>query len=185
MTIIAIQVQVNLFCTDVDACLTFYTRLGLAEAFRAPESSPSTELVLWCEDTDTFYDRAMVAGATSVVAPMDSPDGRLHYAWVRDPDGHQVGRVAGVRSVRCRSGWHGGAVRSAGRSRPAGVCRGGAGSARKGQKRVHLASSVEDVASWPAQRVHVWRWDELRLAVGAQPDLPLAVMDQSMMGAAQ
>lgn len=125
MTPSATQVQINLFCADVDACLTFYTRLGLAEAFRAPttgpiehieveaagirigltsaqvanalvglgvnpESSPSTELVLWCEDTDTFYDRAMAAGATSVVAPMDSPDGRLRYAWVHDPDGHQV-----------------------------------------------------------------------------------------------
>jgi len=125
MTTIATQVQVNLFCADVDACLAFYTRLGLTEAFRAPadgpvehveveaagirigltsaqvanalvglgvdpQGSPSTELVLWCEDTDAFYERAMAAGATSVVAPMDSSDGRLHYAWVRDPDGHQV-----------------------------------------------------------------------------------------------
>ncbi|MFY1691067.1 VOC family protein [Plantactinospora sp. WMMB782] len=55
-----------------------------------PDSSPSTELVLWCEDSGAFYRQAMTAGATSVVAPMDSPDGRLHYAWVRDPDGHQV-----------------------------------------------------------------------------------------------
>lgn len=46
--------------------------------------------MLWCEDADAFYDRAMAAGATSVVGPMDSPDGRLHYAWVRGPDGHQV-----------------------------------------------------------------------------------------------
>jgi catechol 2,3-dioxygenase-like lactoylglutathione lyase family enzyme len=125
MTTIATQVQVNLFCADVDACLAFYSRLGLAEAFRAPatgpiehveveaagirigltsaqvanalvglgvdpDSSPSTELVLWCEDADAFYHQAMTAGATSVVAPMDSPDGRLHYAWVRDPDGHQL-----------------------------------------------------------------------------------------------
>jgi catechol 2,3-dioxygenase-like lactoylglutathione lyase family enzyme len=121
----ATQIQINLFCADVDACLAFYTRLGMAEAFRAPATgplahveveaagirigltsaqvanslvglgvepagSPSTELVLWCEDTDAFYALAIAAGATSVVAPMDSPDGRLHYAWVRDPDGHQV-----------------------------------------------------------------------------------------------
>ncbi|MEV0273474.1 VOC family protein [Hamadaea sp. NPDC050747] len=126
MTTSTIEVQINLFCRDVDACLTFYTGLGLAEAFRAPASgpiehveveaagvrigltsarvanalmglgvdaaggSPSTELVLWCENTDAFFDRALAAGATSVVAPTDSPDGRLHYAWVRDPDGHQV-----------------------------------------------------------------------------------------------
>jgi len=125
MTISATKVQINLFCAHVNACLAFYTQLGLAEAFRAPtvgpiehveveaagirigltsaqvanalvglgvdpESRPSTELVLWCENTDAFYDQAMAAGATSVVAPMDSPDGKLHYAWVRDPDGHQV-----------------------------------------------------------------------------------------------
>lgn len=119
------QVQVNLFCADVDACLSFYTRLGLVEAFRAPSTgpihhveveaagvrigltsaavandlaglgvvpggSPSTELVLWSPDTDAFYQQAVRAGATSVAAPMDSPDGRLRYAWVRDPGGHQV-----------------------------------------------------------------------------------------------
>lgn len=125
MTTVPTQVQINMFCRDVDACLTFYTRLGLVEAFRAPGTgpvehveveaagvrigltsapvanalmglgvepggNPSTELVLWCEDTDGYYDRALAAGATSVVPPIDSPDGRLHYAWVRDPDGHQV-----------------------------------------------------------------------------------------------
>lgn len=124
MTTVA-QVQVNLFCADVDACLAFYAGLGLTEAFRTPisgpidhveveaagirigltsarvanalvgpgvdpASSPSTEIVFWCDDTDAFYDLAVAKGATSVVAPMDSPDGRLHYAWVRDPDGHQV-----------------------------------------------------------------------------------------------
>lgn len=125
MTTIATGVQINLFCTDVEACLAFYTRLGLAAAFRAPATgpvehveveaagvrigltsaqvanaladldvdpagSPSTELVLWCADTDVLYRQAMEAGAASVVIPKDSPDGRLRYAWVRDPDGHQV-----------------------------------------------------------------------------------------------
>ena len=125
METVATQLQVNLFCADVEACLAFYTRLGLTEAFRAPGTgpvehveveaagirigltsarvanalvglgvdpagSPSTEIVLWCEDTDALYSRALEAGATSVVAPMDSPDERLRYAWVRDPDGHQL-----------------------------------------------------------------------------------------------
>jgi catechol 2,3-dioxygenase-like lactoylglutathione lyase family enzyme len=119
------QLQVNLFCADVDRCLRFYKALGLDEAFRAPSGgpiehveveaagirigltsarvandlvdlgvdaagSPSTEVVLWSEDTDGLYHRALAAGATSVVEPMDSPDRRLRYAWVRDPDGHQV-----------------------------------------------------------------------------------------------
>lgn len=119
------QLQVNLFCSDVEACLSFYTRLGLIERFRAPRTgpvehveveaagvrigltlagvanalanldvapatSPSTEIVLWCDNTDTMYDLAVAQGATSLAAPMDSPDGRLYYAWVRDPDGHQL-----------------------------------------------------------------------------------------------
>lgn len=120
-----VQLQVNLFCADVEACLAFYTRLGLTEAFRAPSSgpvehveveaagvrigltsarvanalvdlgvepasTPSTEIVLWCEDAGVFHDNAVTAGAASLVTPTDSPDGRLRFAWVRDPDGHQV-----------------------------------------------------------------------------------------------
>lgn len=119
------QFQVNLFCADVEACLAFYTRLGLVEAFRAPAdgpiqhveveaagvrigltsakvanelvdlgvaatTTPSTEIVLWCTDVDGFYDHAVTAGATSVVPPTDSPDGRLRFAWLRDPDAHQL-----------------------------------------------------------------------------------------------
>lgn len=124
MTAIA-QLQVNPFCADVDKCLAFYNKVGMAEAFRAPSSgpiehveveaaglrigltsarvandlvdlgvdpasNPASEIVLWCNDTDVMYDRALAAGATGVVASMDSPDGRLRYGWVRDPDGHQV-----------------------------------------------------------------------------------------------
>lgn len=119
------QLQVNLFCDDVEACLAFYNDLGLPEAFRTPRSgpidhveveaagvrigltsakvanelvslgvaptpSPSTEIVLWCDDADALYERALAVGATGVVAPVDSPDGRLRFAWVRDPDAHQV-----------------------------------------------------------------------------------------------
>ena len=120
-----LQVQVNLFCDDVDACLAFYQDLGLTEAFRAPSAGPvehveveaagirigltsarvandlaglgvepgdrpATEVVLWCDDVDGMYERAVSAGAAALVAPMDSPDGRLRYGWVRDPDQHQV-----------------------------------------------------------------------------------------------
>ena len=45
---------------------------------------------LFCDDVDAMYAQALAAGATAVVAPTDSPDGRLHYAWVRDPDAHQL-----------------------------------------------------------------------------------------------
>ncbi|SFD02488.1 Uncharacterized conserved protein PhnB, glyoxalase superfamily [Nocardioides terrae] len=119
------QLQVNLFCDDVDGCLAFYQQLGLQEAFRAPSSGPiehveveaagvrigltsarvanslvglgvgpsdrpSTEVVFWCDDVDAMFELALSAGAASVVPPMDSPDGRLQFGWVRDPDGHQV-----------------------------------------------------------------------------------------------
>jgi uncharacterized glyoxalase superfamily protein PhnB len=119
------QVQVNLFCGDVEGCWGFYRALGLVEAFRAPaeravehvevevagvrigltsarvanalvglgvESAGgvSAEVVFWCDDPDGLYERALAAGGSELVAPRESPDGRLRVAWVKDPDGHQV-----------------------------------------------------------------------------------------------
>lgn len=55
-----------------------------------PSDRPATEIVLWCDDVDALYTQALSAGATPVVAPTDSPDGRLHWAWVRDPESHQL-----------------------------------------------------------------------------------------------
>ncbi|TDW22376.1 putative glyoxalase superfamily protein PhnB [Kribbella kalugense] len=124
MTPIA-QLQVNLFCDDVEACLAFYQRFGLTEAFRAPATgpiqhveveaagtrigltsarvandlvglgvapttTPSTELVFWCDDVDALYDHALSSGATSVVPPTNSPDNRLRFAWLHDPESHQL-----------------------------------------------------------------------------------------------
>ncbi|MDN5854400.1 MAG: VOC family protein [Actinomycetia bacterium] len=119
------QLQVNLFCDDVESCLAFYEQLGLPEEFRFPSTgpiehveveaagirigltsaavankiadlgvtagtSPASEIVLWSTDTDDLFERCIAAGGSVVTEPMDSPDGRLRYAWVRDPDGHQV-----------------------------------------------------------------------------------------------
>ncbi len=55
-----------------------------------PANRPATEIVFWCDDVDAMYAQALTAGATPVVPPTDSPDARLHYAWVRDPDSHQL-----------------------------------------------------------------------------------------------
>ena len=66
----------------------------------AASTTPSTEIVLWCTDVDGFYDHAVTAGATSVVPPTDSPDGRLRFAWLRDPDAHQLKLVQYAVQVR-------------------------------------------------------------------------------------
>ncbi|MET9311488.1 VOC family protein [Kribbella sp. NPDC003505] len=55
-----------------------------------PADLPATEIVFWCDDVPALYAEAMAAGATAVVAPTNSPDGRLLFAWVRDPEAHQL-----------------------------------------------------------------------------------------------
>lgn len=117
--------QVNLFCRDVEACLAFYTQLGLHEAFRfpkqgaaehvevdaagtrigltsaeaanrlaglgvVPRSSPAAEVALWCDNVDALFAKALAAGGTTLAAPTESPDGRLRYGWILDPEGHQL-----------------------------------------------------------------------------------------------
>ncbi|UUZ59897.1 VOC family protein [Nocardioides sp. B-3] len=74
-------------------------RIGLTSAAAAnrhvglgvtTSASVATEIVLWVADVDGMHEAALAAGATEVVAPLDSPDDRLHFSWVRDPDGHRV-----------------------------------------------------------------------------------------------
>ena len=50
----------------------------------------NTEVVLWCDDVDGLHRTALDAGGEPVTSPTDSPDGRLRYAWLRDPEGHRV-----------------------------------------------------------------------------------------------
>ncbi|WP_155543396.1 VOC family protein [Amycolatopsis camponoti] len=50
----------------------------------------NTEVVLWCDDVDDLHRRALEAGGSPVKSPTGSPDGRLRYSWVRDPEGHRV-----------------------------------------------------------------------------------------------
>ncbi len=56
----------------------------------AASETRSAEVALWVGDVDALYERALRAGGSSVRPPMDSPDGRLRYAWVLGPEGHQV-----------------------------------------------------------------------------------------------
>ena len=55
-----------------------------------PPRDRSAEVALWVSDVDALHARAVAAGGRSLRAPMDGPDGRLRYAWVLDPEGHQV-----------------------------------------------------------------------------------------------
>lgn len=75
------------------------TRIGLTSAGAAnriarlgvgAQRHASTEVVLWCADVDAAFTAAIDAGGSAVSPPQDSPDGRLRYGWVRDPEGHQV-----------------------------------------------------------------------------------------------
>ncbi|MFF4256964.1 VOC family protein [Streptomyces sp. NPDC001663] len=50
----------------------------------------NTEVVLWCNDVDDLHRTALDAGGQPLTGPTDSPDGRLRYAWLRDPEGHRV-----------------------------------------------------------------------------------------------
>nr|WP_159059458.1 VOC family protein [Streptomyces antibioticus] len=50
----------------------------------------NTEVVLWCDDVDGLHRRALEAGGEPLVEPTDSPDGRLRFAWLHDPEGHRV-----------------------------------------------------------------------------------------------
>lgn len=55
-----------------------------------PPVTRSAEVALWVADVDAAYARALEAGGQPLRPPMDSPDGRLRYGWVLDPEGHQV-----------------------------------------------------------------------------------------------
>jgi len=50
----------------------------------------NTEVVFWCDDVDAVHRTALDAGGESLKSPTDSPDGRLRFSWLRDPEGHLV-----------------------------------------------------------------------------------------------
>lgn len=72
-------------------------RIGLSSALAGErlfgivaEPGSDTELVLWCDEVDELYAAATTVGGTALTPPTDSPDGRLRFAWVLDPEGHRV-----------------------------------------------------------------------------------------------
>jgi PhnB protein len=53
-----------------------------------------SEVVLWCNDADEMFAKALKAGATELASPRNSPDNRIRYGWVQDPESHQLKFVA-------------------------------------------------------------------------------------------
>lgn len=85
------------------------TRIGLTSADAAnriaglgvvAQAVSNVELVFWCDDADRMFQAALDAGATELAAPRDSPDGRIRYGWVRDPESHQLKFVAPLAPTR-------------------------------------------------------------------------------------
>lgn len=63
----------------------------------APGAEIASEVALWTDDVDAMYAAAIAAGAQPVVGPRESPDSRLRYGWLADPEGHQVKMVQALR----------------------------------------------------------------------------------------
>ncbi|MFD3839184.1 VOC family protein [Streptomyces sp. NPDC058642] len=98
-------VQVNLWCDDVAVrrraspgrVEAAGVRIGFSSARVGRElfgiaTTPgeNTEVVLWCDDVDGVHQTALDAGGEPLKSPADSPDGRLRFSWLRDPEGHRV-----------------------------------------------------------------------------------------------
>jgi predicted enzyme related to lactoylglutathione lyase len=54
------------------------------------QEGAAMELVLWWDDVDAAYARALAAGATAMREPHDFQDGRLRVGWVMDPLGNPL-----------------------------------------------------------------------------------------------
>ena len=67
---------------------TGFINLELRANRRAPNTTWG-RVVLWVDDVDAVYRRAVVAGLAPVTPPTDAPWGE-RYFHLRDPDGHEL-----------------------------------------------------------------------------------------------
>lgn len=56
----------------------------------ASQEGAAMAIVLWCDDVDAAYARALAAGASATREPHEFQDGRLKVGWVTDPLGNPV-----------------------------------------------------------------------------------------------
>jgi catechol 2,3-dioxygenase-like lactoylglutathione lyase family enzyme len=104
---------VTLLTADMAAATAFYQALGFHLLYGGPEAEftslrvgggflnlqydgayhhgPSIwgRIVLWVDDVDRMYRRAMDAGLEPLMPPSDAPWGE-RYFHIRDPDGHEL-----------------------------------------------------------------------------------------------
>jgi len=104
---------VTLLTVDMGAAVAFYLALGFRlryggpaapftsfrvgngylnlqlDAARSPRRAVWGRVVLWVDDVDAMYRRALVAGFDPETSPTDAPWGE-RYFHLRDPDGHEL-----------------------------------------------------------------------------------------------
>ena len=106
---------VTLLCRDMARSVAFYDALGFAmlyggssadfTSFRAGEGFLNLQfdagglerpmqpiwgrVILWVDDVDAMYARAVAAGFEPAAPPADAPWGE-RYFHIRDPDGHEL-----------------------------------------------------------------------------------------------
>ncbi|MFG6458638.1 VOC family protein [Roseateles sp. BYS96W] len=75
------------------------SREALARLAGLPvEQGPSqSEVVLWCNDVSSLFEKAKQCGATSLAEPRVF-NGRIEAAWVQDPEGNRLKLVSLVES---------------------------------------------------------------------------------------
>ena len=101
----------TLVTADMPAAVAFYEGLGFAKRYGGAEADFTSfavgdgylnlqagaagdgtrwgRVILWVDDVDRMYDRALGAGARPETTPADAPWGE-RYFHVRDPDGHEL-----------------------------------------------------------------------------------------------
>lgn len=104
---------VTLVTRDMAASVAFYERLGFRALYGGGDSAFTSfqvgggylnlqedrtwtppevvwgRVILYVDDVDAMYDRALTAGLTPAAPPADAPWGE-RYFHIRDPDGHEL-----------------------------------------------------------------------------------------------
>ncbi len=111
---------VTLVTTDMARSVRFYTALGFPIRYGGADAEFTTlaagtgfvniqfvadwippsqvwgRVIIWVDDVDAMYERALVAGGKPTTRPNDAPWGE-RYFHVHDPDGHELSFAAPIQ----------------------------------------------------------------------------------------